>query len=71
MTEKEYQERKAQLYADATEWKGKHAANPAAAYFASWLVFYMDEQARARNEYEEMKAAARYLANQLPKEIPA
>ena len=70
MTEDEYRQRKAELYAEAAIAKD-NLANPQAAYFAHWLCFFMDEQARARNDCENMKAAARYLANQLPKEIPA
>ena len=66
MDEQEYQEKRAELYALAAKWKERETENAPAAYFASWLMFFMDEQARWRNECENVTAAGRYLVSQLP-----
>ena len=65
MTDEEYQQRKAELYAEAMKAKDNPQDNPQAAYFASWLTFFMDEQARWRNEYENVLAAGRWLMTQV------
>lgn len=57
-----YAQKKAQLRADAEKARDG-STNPAAAYFASWLLFYMDEAKRWHTEYESVLAAARYVAN--------
>jgi hypothetical protein len=51
----EYQQRVAELRAEAQQWAGSQT-NMRAAYFATWLDFYMGELERSRNNHADTLA---------------
>ena len=56
-----YAQKVQRLRDDAAAAVEQGARNPGAAYFASWLLFYMDECEQAREQRDNVVMAARYV----------